>query len=371
MATLSYWIDDLERATIPIGFVGENNYRRIIINCKKVFDKYPSLIPTLTVTPPKGDPYPAVVTRDEDNVCWDIQNSDLVYRGNGELQLSFVEYEDGEPVEDGIVGKTYVAKTRIERSILPVGEAPDPITNWLVQANAALGAIPQTILDALAAAKASGEFDGEDGVGIEKIEKTSTSGLADTYTITLTDGSTYAYTVTNGKEGEPGKPGDPGATGVGIRSIEKTGTSGLVDTYTITYTDDSTLTFTVTNGAKGDPGTPGQDGVSPTVTVEDITGGHRVTITDKNGSRTFDVMNGAKGDKGDPGDPTELIDDTNPSATTKTFSASKVSEMNSSVLNALNQKISKPENPSNGDFLTYNGTAWVAETVPSASGVSF
>lgn len=40
----------------------------------------------------------------------------------------------------------------------------------------------------------------------------------------------------------------------GISSITKTGTSGVVDTYTITLADTTTSTFTVTNGAKGDPG---------------------------------------------------------------------------------------------------------------------
>lgn len=42
-----------------------------------------------------------------------------------------------------------------------------------------------------------------------------------------------------------------GADGKGIVSIEKTGTSGLVDTYTITYTDETTSTFEVTNGEGG------------------------------------------------------------------------------------------------------------------------
>ena len=42
-------------------------------------------------------------------------------------------------------------------------------------------------------------------------------------------------------------------------------------------------------GGQGDPG------VSPTVTVTDITGGHRVTITDAEGDHTFDVMNGIDG----------------------------------------------------------------------------
>ena len=42
-------------------------------------------------------------------------------------------------------------------------------------------------------------------------------------------------------------------------------------------------------------GDPGNDGVSPTVSVADISGGHRVTITDATGTKSFDVLNGADG----------------------------------------------------------------------------
>ena len=80
---------------------------------------------------------------------------------------------------------------------------------------------------------------GQEGQSIKGIKKTSTSGLVDTYTITLTDGTTSTFSVTNGK---------------GISSIEKTSTSGLVDTYTIRFNDGTTSTFTVANGAKGDKG---------------------------------------------------------------------------------------------------------------------
>lgn len=85
--------------------------------------------------------------------------------------------------------------------------------------------------------------DGVDGVGIESISKISTSGLVDTYRITLTDDSYYDYQVVNGANGTDGR---------GIASITKTGTSGLVDTYTITYTDGTTSTFEVTNGEDGE-----------------------------------------------------------------------------------------------------------------------
>lgn len=42
----------------------------------------------------------------------------------------------------------------------------------------------------------------------------------------------------------------------------------------------------------------GKDGVSPTVAVSSISGGHRITITDTNGTKTVDVMDGSKGDAG-------------------------------------------------------------------------
>lgn len=42
-------------------------------------------------------------------------------------------------------------------------------------------------------------------------------------------------------------------------------------------------------------GDPGDDGVSPTVSVVDISGGHRVTITDADGDTSFDVLDGLPG----------------------------------------------------------------------------
>lgn len=48
----------------------------------------------------------------------------------------------------------------------------------------------------------SGGSSGTPGRGIQKIEKTNTEGLVDTYTITYTDGTTSTFTVTNGKDGE-------------------------------------------------------------------------------------------------------------------------------------------------------------------------
>lgn len=74
---------------------------------------------------------------------------------------------------------------------------------------------------------------GEKGSDIASIEKTSSDGLVDSYTITLSDGAKHTFNVTNGSS---------------IASIKKTGSSGLTDTYTVTLTNGDTTTFTVKNG---------------------------------------------------------------------------------------------------------------------------
>ena len=134
------------------------------------------------------------------------------------------------------------------------------------------------------------------GNGIASIQKTSTEGNVDTYTITFTDASVapVTFTVTNGTngstgvagakgngianiaidstksdatkttyvitfdEGQPfefevknGTNGQNGSDGVGIVSVAKTSSTGLIDLYTITYTNNTTSTFTVVNGKDG------------------------------------------------------------------------------------------------------------------------
>lgn len=139
--------------------------------------------------------------------------------------------------------------------------------------------------------------------GIQSIAKLSTSGLADTYRITLADTTVFDFVVTNGR---------------GISSLQKTGTSGLVDTYTFTYNDGTTDTLTVTNGAKGDKGDnaymwikyasqePTADshsfGDMPDAWIGVYFGGLAEAPTDWQQYTWFQW----KGDKGDTGDPATL-----------------------------------------------------------------
>lgn len=105
------------------------------------------------------------------------------------------------------------------------------------------------------------------------------------------EGNTYTNTLVV----KDGKDGTDGTDGVGIVSITKTGTSGLVDTYTISLTNGDTETITVTNGADG------TDGKTPTISSETITGGNRITFstTTPSQSVSIDVMDGESPDLGD------------------------------------------------------------------------
>lgn len=101
---------------------------------------------------------------------------------------------------------------------------------------------------------------GDPGTSIKSIERTAGNGLpgsTDTYTVTLTDGSTSTFQVYNGKDGQDGQDGEDGKDGSSISDITRTsgdGSPGTIDTYTITLTNGSTTTFQVYNGANGADG---------------------------------------------------------------------------------------------------------------------
>ncbi len=135
--------------------------------------------------------------------------------------------------------------------------------------------------------------------------------------------SAYALAVKAGYEGTledwleslHGAPGAPGADGSdGVSPTIRV--SDVAGGHRITITDathgaSNPLTFDVfdgqdgTNGRDGEDGqdgadgAPGADGVSPSVSVEDIPRGHRITITDAthpaSNPLSFDVLNGTDG----------------------------------------------------------------------------
>lgn len=147
---------------------------------------------------------------------------------------------------------------------------------------------------------------GTGGKGIQKIEKTGTQGLVDTYTITYTDSSTFTFTVTNGQDGEDGAPGQTGSTGQnGITpTIGENGNWFIGDT----DTGKPSRGERGISGQDGSDGSPGADGYSPTITenADNTDSVYKLDITTKTGSFTTPNLKGADGSGGGTSDYTEL-----------------------------------------------------------------
>ena len=146
--TVSYRLEDLKNGVIiPIGFVGENDFTRVIFDAEEVYKKHPDAQVSIKVQPPKGVIYPATMIKEGNNVIWQVKAADVANRGSGELQLTFTEGET--------VIKSYIARTDIKRSLEGNGPAPDPVQGWVDEAT-------QTLAD-LEYKRDSGYFKGDQG----------------------------------------------------------------------------------------------------------------------------------------------------------------------------------------------------------------
>lgn len=151
----------------------------------------------------------------------------------------------------------------------------------------------------------NGLFDGE-SISVKDIFESNEDGGENV--VTFSDGS--SITIRNGRkgnDGEDGKDGEDGNDGNdgedGVSPIVSV--SDIVGGHRISITDaNGSKYFDVMDGKNGEDGKDGndgedgangiggQDGVSPIVSVSEIEGGHRVTIIDANGEKSFDVLNG-------------------------------------------------------------------------------
>ena len=153
---------------------------------------------------------------------------------------------------------------------------------------------------------------GKDGNGISAISKTNSSyaqdgRLVNEYTILYTNGETYTFVVSDGLNGE---------NGVGIASIIKTNSEGNIDTYTITLTNGNETSFTITNGFDGEDGI-GIKTIAKTST-DGLTDIYTITYTDETFT-TFTVTNGKDGQDGKNGNGIKSISKTSTDGLTDTY----------------------------------------------------
>lgn len=135
MRFISCKLEDLRKMVLPIGYEGENDHTRVQVDAGEVFKEYPAAVPSLKVHGPGGTIYPAEVTRDGKNVIWDIKASDCAADGSGEAQFTFTL--------NNVIVKSCIAKIKVYRSIVGGSTPPDPVQDWIDDA--------EEVLDDLAA----------------------------------------------------------------------------------------------------------------------------------------------------------------------------------------------------------------------------
>lgn len=215
--TVSYKLEDLKKGVIiPIGFVGENDFTRVIFDAEEIYKKYPSASVSMKVQPPKGGIYPATVTRDGNTVIWQVKEADVANRGGGELQLTFTDSETKI--------KTYIAKTDVKRSLAGNGPAPDPVQDWIDDADEKLAEVDDALAD-LAAMDNIAKNAQESDIGKSLSPKTVVDGVVTEWQYTEPSGGTDDYTDLDNKPQIAGVTlsGNKSLTDLGIASEESLG----------------------------------------------------------------------------------------------------------------------------------------------------
>lgn len=258
-------IDAKRNAVTCIGRLGENEARVIRINVSQIMRAFPGAAFTvLHRRPGDMDAYPvngAYIAMDGENVLWTVASGDVEKEGVGQFEVV--------ASVDGTIVKTVVYNSRVDHALDGAGDPPEPWESWVTD-----------VTDAADRAEAAAQLLEHPGAEAETLApgSSATAGYAD---------GTFTFGIPQGEKGDTGEQGPEGPEGPAGQ-----------------------------DGRDGQDGAPGADGFSPTASVSKSGKVATITITDKNGTTTAQVSDGADG--------TDIIDDTAGAGDTdKTWSASK------------------------------------------------
>ena len=138
MITRTVYLASIDTGSLLLGYQGENDHIQYAIRCDAVFDDYPTATVTMRVKSPNGTVYPKTVTTDGNTVLWTVDSSDTAVPGGGQVQITFTD--------NGEVVKTVVANTTVLASLMGNDPAPDPIQDWIDNANEILSGMQEAAM---------------------------------------------------------------------------------------------------------------------------------------------------------------------------------------------------------------------------------
>lgn len=314
---------------IPLGRQGENLATCVTFDCTGLVQLYGDGTAELLHELKSGTVYPVAIQQDGASVSWAVSASDTATVGAGRAELRWY------------VGDTLAKSAKFRTSVssaLPdtdVSTPPAPYQSWVDKVLAAAqeikdGAISdEKLAEAIAAYLEDHPIDAgldEAALAAYLVENgyLTNTELADAIAQALAEAKASGqFDGEPGKDGADGSPGADGADGVGVQSVVQTTTSaedGGTNIITVTKTDGTTSIFQVKNGSKGNDGAPGADGkdgadgqpgadgVTPNIqigTVETLTTGSdataSITGTAENPLLNLGIPKGADGQPGTDG----------------------------------------------------------------------
>ena len=277
-------VDVSKNNTIVLGRANEyGDHDTVVFDISSIRSEHGDGLVSLRYRRAANEPVyiPSGVTVDGDLVTWVPSKVDLGIKSNsGECEIRF-EYNNG----------VYISRTFpvvVLRSV--VDEPQDLYDEWLQELQKYVTTITEAdAIDYI-------EMDEDHRLIVHFVD--GTSYTSPSLLGPKGDKGDKGDTGNRGAKGDKGDRGDRGPQGVKGDKGDKgdTGDRGAKgdkgDTGPAGPKGD-----TGPQGPKGETGSTGQDGLSPSISITVITGGHRVTITDATGVHSFDVMDGEDGRK--------------------------------------------------------------------------
>ena len=254
---------------IPLGRQGENLATCVIFDCTGLVQLYGDGTAELLHELKSGTVYPVAIQQDGASVSWIVTASDTATVGAGRAELRWYV---GDTLAKSAKFRTSVSSALADST---TETPPEPQKSWVDKVLQAAQEIKDGAIsdDKLAEAIAAYLEDHPIDAGLDEAELAAylvengyltDAALADAIAQALAEAKASGeFDGTPGKDGADGAPGADGADGVGIQSVVQTTTStedGGTNIVTVTKTDGTTSTFKVKNGSKGSDGEPGVDG---------------------------------------------------------------------------------------------------------------
>ena len=258
-------------ANIPLGRQGENLATCVIFDCSGFAQLYGDGTAELLHELKSGTVYPVAIKQDGTSVSWIVTASDTATIGSGRAELRWYV---GDTLAKSAKFRTSVSSALADST---TETPPEPQKSWVDKVLKAAQEIKDGAIsdDKLAAAIAAYLEEHPIDTGLDEAALATyltengyltDAALADAIAQALAEAKASGeFDGAPGEAGADGSPGADGADGVGIESVVQTTTStedGGTNIVTVTKTDGTTSTFQVKNGSKGSDGVPGKDGAN-------------------------------------------------------------------------------------------------------------